>query len=145
MSTVISQVVGAIVTALGTATPVSASIYRTRLRPIADDKADAVVVRPVGAQIERFAINGAPMNLQTTIAVECYARAGTATAPDVAVDALLAAVYAKLQADTTLGGLVMDLFINRVSYDFDVDEQGTACATVSLEVAHRASNLSLES
>jgi hypothetical protein len=104
-----------------------------------------VVVRPVGSQIERFAINGAPMNLQTTIAVECYARAGTATAPDAAVDALLAAVYARLQQDTTLGGLVMDLFISRVSYDFDVDEQGSACATVSLEVAHRSSNLSLES
>lgn len=144
MSTVISQVVGAMVTALGTATPVSANIYRTRMRPIAAEKADAVVVRPVGSQIERMAINGAPMNLQTQVAVECYARAGTATAPDAAVDALLAAVYAKLQADTTLAGLVQDLFISRVDYAFDVDEQGTACATVTCDITHRASNLSLE-
>lgn len=144
MSTVISQVVGAIVTTLGAATPVSTSIYRTRMRPIAAESADAVVVRPVDSQIERFAINGAPMNLQTTIAVECYARAGAATAPDAAVDALLAAVYAKLQADTTLGGLVMDLFVSRIGFDFDVDGEHTACATLSLEVAHRSSNLSLE-
>lgn len=145
MSTVISQVVGAIVTQLGTATAVSSNIFRTRMRPVARELTDAVVVRPVASQFERFAIQSAPMTLQTTIAVESYARASTSTAPDAAVDALLAKVYAKLQADTTLGGLVLDLSIERIEYDFDVDGDGMACATCTCAVLHRASNLSLES
>lgn len=145
MSTVFAQAVGAIVTALGTVPAVSTNIFRARTKPIAKEAADAVVVRVLGSDIERFAINGGPMNLDTQIAVECYARAsGASQSPDAAVDALLAKVYARLAANATLGGLVMDLKPTRLDYDFDADGEATACATLTYTVLHRAANLTLE-
>ena len=140
--TAFSTIVGAIVTALQGAPAVSPQVYRARMRPIAEQHTTAVVVRLQDAQAERFAINGAPVNQSTTIAVECYARSSTLD-PDVAVDTLLADVYAKLAADTTLGGLVSDLFVTGIAWDFDMDAQHTACATLTCLVQHRTANLNI--
>ena len=64
-----------------------------------------MVVRPLSSQVAEASLApGYPVSWTSAIAVECYARSGTATAPDVAVDALLEAVYARLMADPTLGG-----------------------------------------
>ena len=63
---------------------------------------------------------------------------------DQAVDSLLAAAFAKVMSDTTLGGLCGDLFPAGVTADFDADGEQTACITLHLEVQHRTSNLILE-
>lgn len=104
----------------------------------------AVVVRPQGAQFEQLAILGAPFNLDTQIVVECYARANAGTSGDAAVDALMQAVYARLMADTTLGGLVGELRPDRLDFDLDVDGENTACATFTFTALHRADNDTLE-
>ena len=74
----------------------------------------------------------------TPIAVECYAKATPGTAPDVAVDALASAVYARLLADPTLGGVVRSLTPTGLSYDFDADADQTACATFVFTARHVA-------
>ena len=108
------------------------------------DWATAVVVRPLSVAFEPFAIQHAPFNLDTQIAVECYARASSGTSGDAAVDALMQAVYARLMSDTTLGGLVGDLRPDRLDFDLDADGDNTACATFTFTVLHSAGNNTLE-
>lgn len=142
MSTAFAGIVAAMVDALSSAPAVSAQVYRARMRPMAQQHTTAVVVRIQDAQADRAAMQGAPVDFVTTIAVECYARSATQT-PDLAVDDLLAAVYAKLAADSTLGGLVGDLYPSTLQYDFDTDAEQTACVTLTYQVVHRTANLSL--
>ena len=143
MSTAFASIVGAMVAKLGAAPAVSSQVYRARLRPLAQQHSDAVVVRLLSATPSMGAIAGGPVDWVTSVAVECYART-TSTTPDVAVDSLLGAVYAKLMSDTTLGGLCADLFPADAMADFDADGEQTACITLQFEVHHRTSNLILE-
>lgn len=142
MTTAFSAITTAIVAALGAGTPVSPNIYRARLRPMAQQHATAVAVRLQNAFTERFAVANAPVDYDTTMAVECYARSSTTTA-DVAVDALLEAVYARLASDSTLGGLVGDIWVAALNWDFDADAEQTACVTLTYKVLHRTANLTI--
>lgn len=139
MTTLMSAAVGAIVSALNQAPAVATQVARVRLRPMASTTATAVVVRPLGAEVlDTDLPNGFPLAWQCQIAVECYAKATAATAPDVAVDALVAAAYARLMADTTIGGAVGLITPRDVAYDFDVDGEATACATFVFNVRQTA-------
>lgn len=140
--TVFATIVTAVVATLTAGTPVSPNIYRARMRPIAQQHDTAVVVRIGSAAAERGDIGGAPVDFTTQLAVECYARSATTT-PDLAADALLGTVYARLMADTTLGGLVMDMHLTNIDYDFDETGEKTACVTLQLAVRHRASSTTL--
>lgn len=142
MTTALATIVGTIVSTLSAATAVSSQIYRARMRPMAAQHTDAVVVRILSATPERMELSGAPIDFTTQIAVECYARSATTT-PDLAADTLLANVYAKLMADPSLGGTVMDLNLTGIDYDFDADADNTVCITLMLQVRHRASSTTL--
>lgn len=144
MTTAFSAVTAAIVAALQAAPAVSPQVHRARLRPMAADWTTAVVVRPLSADFTAYAVQGAPFNLDTQIAVECYARASAAQSGDVAVDAVTQAVYARLMADPALGGLVGALQPSRLDWDLDTDGEATACATFTFTVLHRAANNTLE-
>lgn len=140
--TAIASIVGAIVAALSAGTPVSAHIFRARVRPVPDEATNAVAVRPVSALPDRSDIGGAPVDFTTNIAVECYARSAT-TSPDLAVDALLESVYARLMADASLGGLVMDLNLTGIDFNFDADALQSGSATLTFAVRHRTSSTTL--
>lgn len=131
MTTLVSNAVAAIVAALNAGTPVAPQVARVRLRPLAATQALAVVVRPLQSDA---AVNSTspdlPVGWTSAISVECYARTSAATTPDVAVDSLLEAVYGRLMADTTLGGVVLSLAPQSISWDFDADGEQTACATL---------------
>lgn len=144
MTTAVAAVVSAMVATLQAAPAVSPQVHRARLRPMAADWATAVVVRPLSVAFDPFAIQHAPFNLDTQIAVECYARASAGTSGDAAVDALMQAVYARLMSDTTIGGLVGDLRPDRLDFDLDADGDNTACATFTFTVLHSAGNKTLE-
>lgn len=143
MSTVFAGIVAAMVARLQTAPAVSTQIHRARMRPLAADWTSAVVVRIQDAQLDRLAIAGAPINTDTTIVVECYARSASLS-PDLAADALLQAVYARLAADPTLGALVADCQPTSLAYDFDADADRTACVLITYLVRHRTQSLTLE-
>jgi|CXWL01.1.fsa_nt_gi hypothetical protein len=131
MTTLINTVTTAVLASLTSGTPVCTQIDRVRLRPIAKASAQAVVVRPAGADVLEQALSpGYPVSWVVALAVECYQRAAVGVAPDVAVDALLEAVYARLMADPTLGGVLLALQPQSVALDFDADAEQTACATL---------------
>lgn len=106
------------------------AVSRIRLRAAAQASSGAVVVRPMQTEVfEASLAPGYPVSWNSTIAVECYARATPGTAPDLAVDNIVTSVYAALMADTTLGGAVIHLSPQSLNYDFDADADTTVCAT----------------
>lgn len=139
MTTMVSAAVGAMVAALSAGTPVASQIARVRLRPLAATQALAVVVRPLQSEAGVSSMSpDLPVSWISAISVECYARTSAATTPDVAVDALVEAVYARLMADTTLGGVVLSLAPQSITWDFDADGEQTACATLVFQTLQRA-------
>jgi hypothetical protein len=143
MSTLIDQAVSAVLAALQSAPAVCLQIGRVNLRPAAQTVSQAVVVRPLSSEVvEASMLSSLPMSWTTAIAVECYARSSGGIggiAPDQSVDALVEAVYARLMADPTLGGVVLGLQPQTLHYDFDADGERTACATLVFNARHRAS------
>jgi len=142
---VISTAVLAIVNKLGAVPPVSSQIDRIRLRPLARSSDSAIVVRLLRAEATDLIelASAGPSVWDITVAIECYARASAGTAPDAAVDTLLSAVYARLMNDTTLGNQVNHIEAQSIAYDFDADDQQTACATLQMNVRQIATTLSL--
>jgi len=138
MSTLISTAVTAIVAALQSAPAVCSHVDRVRLRPVAQGVSLAVAVRPVQSEVQQYQLSSLPVSWSTTVSVECYAKSGAATSPDVAVDALLESVYSRLMADPTLAGAVVTLQPKGISYDFDADGEHSTCASLVLQVLHRS-------
>ena len=144
MTTIVSAAVGAIVAALQQVPAVAPNIGRVRLRPWSAEQSSAVAVRPLSAGRGESQIGFAgPDVWAVRIGVECYAKAAPGTAPDVAVDALTQAVYARLMADPTLAGVVRGgLDPVSLSYDFDADAEQTACAVFTF-TAHMVGSITL--
>ena len=134
----VNTAISAVVAALNAA-PAVGVVSRVRLRPVAASASGQVVVRPVDSNaLEAELGAGYPISWSTRIGVECYARAASGTAPDVAVDALVSAVYARLMTDATLGGAVVQLQPQSLSYDFDADGESTVCATFVFQALQRS-------
>ena len=144
MTRMVSNAVAAIVAALNAPTPVATQVARVRLRPMAAEQAQAVVVRPLQAEVsEKSLYPDQPVSWTSAIAVECYARSGVATTPDVAVDSLVEAVYARLMADPTLGGVVLSLQPQAITWDFDADGEQTTCAVITFHARQRSAGATL--
>lgn len=136
MSTRLHDATSAVIAALQAAPAVADQVLRARLRPLAAGQSTMVVVRPVEASVLEDELAGLVVTWDVLIAVECYARASAGTAPDTAVDAVLAAVHTRLAADPTLGGAVVALAPRKVTYDIDADGEQTVCA-ISLFTARQ--------
>lgn len=131
MTSIVSAAVGAIVAVLSSGTPVAPQVARVRLRPLSATQSLAVVVRPLQSEAAVYSQSpDLPVSWTSAISVECYARTSAATTPDVAVDSLVEAVYARLMADTTLGGAVISLAPQSITWDFDADGEQTACVAL---------------
>ena len=137
-----ATIVGALLANLLAAPAVSPNLYRARLRPLPDTASDAVVVRLIDAAPERNTLAGQPIDMTTQVAIECYAKSSTWSA-DLAVDTLMQSVYTRLMADPTLGGTVMDINLTGLQFGFDAEAEAFACATLTLDVRHRTSGLTL--
>lgn len=140
----VNDMVTAVVDALKAAPAVSTRVERVRLRALPASAGTAVVVRPLGSDVQDAELlTGHPYVWTTSLAVECYARAPQGTAPDVAVDALLDAVYARLLQDPTLGGAVAVLQPQAIAYDYDVDGENVVCATLQINARQMTVGASL--
>lgn len=138
MTSLVNTAVTAIVSALQSGAPVASQIARVRLRPLAQATAQAVVVRPLQSEASVSSMSpDMPVSWTSAISVECYARTGAATTPDVAVDSLIEAVYARLMADPTLNGAVLSLQPQSISWDFDADGDQTVCAALVFHALQR--------
>ncbi len=144
MTTAFSIITAAVVAALEADPPVSENIFRARDRSIVEEVENAVNVEFAGAIPEAGAIAGAPVDWRTRIVIECYARTSISS-PDVVVDPLLENVFARMAADTTLGGLVVDVGYPTVEAENDAQAQKTGWIRLVFTILHRTNNLTLES
>ncbi len=140
--TAFSNIVAAMVAVLSAGQPVSPNIFRARERTLAESHATAINVQWDGGVPQRGVIFGAPIDWQSRITVECYARSAT-LGGDLAVDPLLAAVYERLAADPTLGGTVADLECIQIEAQNDAQGQKTGWVGITYAVSHRTSNNTL--
>lgn len=139
MTSIVNAAVTAIIAALQSATPVAPQIDRTRLRALKASTTTAVVVRALQSEVTTVAMGFAsPTAWSTVIVIECYARASAGAAPDVAVDAVASAAYARLMADPTLGGVLASLTPMALQYDFDADADQTVSAVFTFQARHVA-------
>jgi hypothetical protein len=133
----VNTAVTAVVAKLSEA-PALAPVGRVRLRPVAASAPNQVVVRPADAQVAEFDHFGRPVSWSVRLGVECYSRALAGQAPDQAVDALLSSVHDRLMADPTLGGQVVLLQPQSLTYDFDAEDQALVAATFVFTCLQRA-------
>ncbi|MFS2004611.1 hypothetical protein ACEN9F_13395 [Duganella sp. CT11-25] len=143
MATTFSGIVGAVIELLGQAPAVSPNIYRARDRAIPKQNETAVTVLWDGAMPTPGAIVNAPVDWQTRVVVECYARS-TDTGGDEAVDPLLLAVYDRMASDTTLGNRVFDIGSPALEAEYGADGEKTGWVRMTYVVRHRTKNSTLE-
>lgn len=146
MPTAFSTITAAIVAALKVDPSVvpEDAIFRARERVVPESMPAAVNVQWAIADPDLAAIHGAPVDWRTTIVVECYASSKTESG-DLAIDPLLDAVYDRLAADTTLGGLIEDLGVPRLVAEFGAEGKKTGWVQMTYVALHRTNNLTLSS
>jgi hypothetical protein len=140
MTTAYAQLVTDIAAALSAATPISNQVYRARLRPIAAQHADTIVVRLGATQVVPKTLAYGRMLCQTEVVVECYARAANSSTPDAAVDALLQAAYARIAGDATVNAATRDVLMTSIAWDFDQENDQLACASMTWQITHQVEN-----
>lgn len=116
---------------------VSPHIFGNRSRVVPQQMPTAIAVHLQASRREPSAGVNAWALWQTALTVECYARQRVGVEAEEAIDQLLSAAIAALEADRTLDGVVGDLQLAGLDWDFDADGEKTACATATFTVRHR--------
>ncbi len=132
MTTQHFQIAGAVVDALLAAPAIAdGRVHRSRTRPISQGTTSGVVVRLTRSASGDSQMMGGRTTWTTLISVECYGR-GTTDVPESGADAIVQAVFERLAANPTLGGLAMDLApFDGSTLEWDFDEQDTAMCAVT--------------
>ena len=136
MSTGFATVQAALLAALQSAPALAGgNISANRLRPLPAGQAGAIALR-----LDQAAGDTAVLGMidwQTTYALECYARADAAADPAAAVDALLAAAWARIAAlDYSATGA--DVTISpAIDWQYDADATPMVCAVIRITAQHR--------
>lgn len=139
MSTAFSKVTSAVMAMLLANPPVCKAIYRSRSVVIPERDDEAITVQWEQGLPRAGVINGAPIDWQTRITVECYARSTNVTG-DVAVDPLLEKVYERLASNPTLGGMVDDLVIAGIEAENTAEGKKTGWVRLTYVAEHRTNN-----
>lgn len=137
------DITAAMVAALETAPAISENIFRARNRPVAAQHDTALNVQFDASEAARGAMKGAPKDWTSRYTVECYAVATPDQSPDLAVDPLLNGVNARIEADTTLGGIVGDIWLAGIEAEYNAEGKKTGWIRMTYLVQHRTSNLTL--
>lgn len=103
-----------------------ATVYRTRVEPIARGDAPAIIVEPRQDQAVQTTIPRLDWSLSVSVAV--FVRNAI---PDQAADAFVQQVHAKMMQDLTLGGLAYDVQPGLVT--FELIEADLAAGVVTCE------------
>lgn len=139
------ELVSAVKAALAADPPVSPAIFVNRRRALPDEAESALVVRLATADPEEGAIQGAPVDWETDLAIECYASGGSDEELLQALHDLAAAAWQRLLADPTLGGLAMGLELGRMEWDFESTGEDLGAQIINFTVLHQTAGGNLES
>lgn len=143
MASSFSDITAALVDLFQAEPPIAPFVYRARDRAVSKSTVTAISVQWDGAVPEPGTIKGAPVYWKSRYSVECYART-TAETPDVAVDPLLVAVYARVAADTTLGGLVAYVGEPLIEAEYSAEGDRTGWVRMSYDIEHQTENSTVE-
>lgn len=125
-------------------------VERARTRPIDEAFAQFVGVSVAGSTPQRAAILAAPVEWTTDLRAWCWARGTPATPLAAAITGeqaalgLYAQVYARLQADITLGGAAWDVEPGAIAVDSDDQDVSLGCVVASFRIRHRTQGGTLE-
>ena len=141
--TVFVDITAAIMAVLNAAPAISDNVFRARDRAMAEEYSTAINVQVSDSTPFVVAINGAPIDWETTVTIECYAKSST-TSGDLAVDPILAAVFARVSANPSLNGTIG--WIEPKGFKFEFDSQGhkTGWVGMTYSAHHRTSNMTLD-
>lgn len=141
--TAFASITGAIVALLEAGTPVARVVFRARDRQLPEQYDSAVSVQCDGAMPMSGAILGAPIDWESRFSIDCWARTTTTTA-DLAVDPLVADVYQRIAADTTLGQLVDNVSPPSIEFEYSAEQKKTGWVRMTYVITHRTLNSTLE-
>jgi hypothetical protein len=143
-SSAFSKITGALVQLLDMEPPIADVIYRARSRVVPQSVFRAINVQFNGGMPAPGAITGAPVDWTSKFSIECFARAATSENNDEAVDPLLMAVYSRIAADTTLGGLVDNVGEPLIEAEYSADGERTGWICMTYPIEHRTQQSTLE-
>jgi len=142
MRTAFATIVSAVIAQLAAEPAVCEKIYRAT-GSVVPDQVDLAINVEFGRALPAVgAIAGAPIDWQSTISVDCFARSFTESG-DLAVDPLLFAVFERLAQDPTLGGLIGDLTVAGVEAENSVEGKKTGWVRITYVADHRTNNSTL--
>lgn len=141
--TAFATITGALVQLMLSGTPVSPNVLRARDRQLPEQFESAISVQCDGSTPMSGAILGAPIDWESRFSIDCWART-TTTSADLAVDSLVADVYQRIAADTTLGQLVDDVSAPLIEFEYSAEQKKTGWVRMTYLITHRTSNSTLE-
>jgi hypothetical protein len=105
MATKREQILEAIKTALTSSVTLGATVYRSRVTPLARGESPAVIVEPVRNDVEQnTCLPTLDHSMQVRVAVIVRGEI-----PDQLADPVIAAAHSAIMADLTLGGIAIDV------------------------------------
>jgi hypothetical protein len=105
MATKREQILEAIKTALTGSATLGATVYRSRVTPLARGESPAVIVEPVRNDVEQnTCLPTLDHSMQVRVAVIVRGEI-----PDQLADPVIAAAHSAIMADLTLGGIAIDV------------------------------------
>jgi hypothetical protein len=113
-------------------------VYPNRSRAISIESPTGVVVLLGRSTSDMGGVIGSRTSWSTLVAIECYGRT-EGDAPDAA-DAIVEAVFARMDSDSSLGGLAMDiepLEGDTLQWDYEQLDNNLVCITAKFVVKHQ--------
>lgn len=136
------QILAAVAATLAGTTGVSTRIYRSRVEAFARNEAPALVIEAGTDTAAEELVSTCKIDWRMPVLVAVYTRGAV---PDQLADPIIISLHAKLMADRTLGGLVMDIWPGTVDPQIEKADQPALWTVCTYNVRYRTSVTSLES
>ena len=136
------QILAAVAATLAGTTGVSTRIYRSRVEAFARNEAPALVIEAGTDTAAEELVSTCKIDWRLPVLVAVYTRGAV---PDQLADPIIISLHAKLMADRTLGGLVMDIWPGTVDPQLEKADQPALWTVCTYNVRYRTSVTSLES
>lgn len=134
MPTVRENILATIATKLNSAPAIGATVYRSRVTPLARGEFPAVIVEPVSDQADQPVIP--KLDWRMIVRVSVMVRSDT---PDQSADAIIEKVHTKMMSDLTLSGYAYDVQPISTTWDFIESDVPTGLISYDFAVLYRTS------
>lgn len=141
----VDDIINAMIATLQAAAALSDTIVEDDDTAIGEDASDAIVITYVrSVPADPLVYLGQPIDWDTEISIECYARADNTTSNGRASRQLHAAAYARLMAEPSLGGRLQDLVCIGITHDQERRASRLGCCIGQYRTRHRTQSATLD-